>query len=125
MDLVEIVPLDKNLIAEVKVSPKDIAFIYPGQKALVKFTAYDFAIYGGLTGKVVGISPDTVTDKKDRTFYIVRIETSDNNLVLNGQRLKIIPGMVVNVDIITGKRTILDYLLKPMLNSKDYIFTEH
>jgi len=125
MDLVEIVPLDKNLIAEVKVSPKDIAFIYPGQKALVKFTAYDFAIYGGLGGKVVGISPDTVTDKKDRTFYIVRIETDSNHLLSNGQKLKIIPGMVVNADIITGKRTILDYLLKPMLKSKDYIFTEH
>jgi len=125
MDLVEIVPIDKNLIAEVKVSPKDIAFIYPGQKALVKFTAYDYAIYGGLSGKVVGISPDTVTDKKERTFYIVRIETDKNFLVSNGKELKIIPGMVVNADIITGKRTILDYLLKPMLNSKDYIFTEH
>ncbi len=125
MDLVEIVPLDKNLIAEVKVSPKDIAFIYPGQKALVKFTAYDFAIYGGLKGKVVGISPDTVTDKKDRTFYIVRIKTDKNFLFSNGKELKIIPGMVVNADIITGKRTILDYLLKPILNSKDYIFTGH
>ena len=125
MDLVEIVPMDKNLIAEVKVSPKDIAFIYPGQKALVKFTAYDYAIYGGLKGKVVGISPDTVTDKKDRTFYIVRIETDSNYLLSGGKRLKIIPGMVVDADIVTGKRTILDYLLKPLLHSKDYIFTEH
>ncbi len=124
MDLVEIVPLDKNLIAEVKVRPKDIAFIYPGQKALVKFTAYDYAIYGGLTGRVVGISPDTVTDKKDRTFYIVRIRTDRNYLLSGGKKLKIIPGMVVNADIITGKRTILDYLLKPIMNSKDYIFTE-
>jgi len=125
MDLAEIVPLDKNLIAEVKVSPKDIAFIYPGQKALVKFTAYDFAIYGGLKGEVVGISPDTVTDRKDRTFYIVRIKTDNNYLVSNGKKLKIIPGMVVNADIVTGKRTILDYLLKPIIHSKDYIFTEH
>ncbi|WP_353663130.1 HlyD family type I secretion periplasmic adaptor subunit [Hydrogenimonas sp. SS33] len=125
MDLVEIVPLDKNLIAEVKVSPKDIAFIYPGQKALVKFTAYDFAIYGGLPGRVVGISPDTVTDRKDRTFYIVRIKTDRNYLLSGGKKLKIIPGMVVSADIITGKRTILDYLVKPLLHSKDYIFTEH
>lgn len=125
MDLVEIVPLGKNLIAEVKVSPKDIAFIYPGQKALVKFTAYDYSIYGGLKGKVIGISPDTVTDKKDRTFYIVRIETDSNHLLSGGKRLKIIPGMVVDADIVTGKRTILDYLLKPLLHSKDYIFTEH
>jgi adhesin transport system membrane fusion protein len=125
MDLVEIVPLDKNLIAEVKVSPKDIAFIYPGQKALVKFTAYDYAIYGGLTGRVVGISPDTVTDRKDRTFYIVRIKTDKNYMLHNGKELKIIPGMVVNADIVTGKRTILEYLLKPIVHSKDYIFTEH
>ncbi|WP_457596010.1 HlyD family type I secretion periplasmic adaptor subunit [Hydrogenimonas sp.] len=125
MDLVEIVPLDKNLIAEVKVSPKDIAFIYPGQKALVKFTAYDFAIYGGLSGEVVGISPDTVTDRKERTFYIVRIKTDRNYLLSNGKKLKIIPGMVVQADIITGKRTILDYLIKPIVKSKDYIFTEH
>ena len=125
MDLVEIVPLDKKLIAEVKVSPKDIAFIYPGQKALLKFTAYDFSIYGGLAGRVVGISPDTVTDRKDRTFYIVRIQTDGNFLFSGGKKLKIIPGMVVNADIVTGERTILEYLLKPLIHSKDYIFTEH
>ncbi|MCF6207408.1 MAG: HlyD family type I secretion periplasmic adaptor subunit, partial [Sulfurovum sp.] len=124
MDLVEIVPVNKRLIAEVKVSPKDIAFIYPGQKAIVKFTAYDFAIYGGLEGKVIGISPDTVTDKQDRTFYIVRIETDKNYLLSDKKRLKIIPGMVVNADIMTGKRTILEYLINPIVHSKDYIFTE-
>lgn len=124
MDLVEIVPKDKNLIVEVKVKPKDIAFIYPGQKALVKFTAYNFSIYGGLKGKVVGISPDTITDKKNKTYYIVRIKTDKDTLMHDGKSLKIIPGMIVSADIITGKRTILDYIIKPMLNSKDYIFTE-
>lgn len=124
MDLVEIVPKDKNLIVEVKVRPKDIAFIYPGQKALVKFTAYNYSIYGGLKGKVIGISPDTVTDKKNKTYYVIRIKTEKERLAHNGKDLKIIPGMIVRADIITGKRTILDYILKPMLNSKDYIFTE-
>ncbi len=125
MDLVEIVPIDKRLIAEVKVSPKDIAFIYPGQKAIVKFTAYDFAIYGGLEGKVVAISPDTVTDKNEKTFYIVRIETDKNYLKSGEEKLKIIPGMVVNADIVTGKKTILQYLISPVVRSHDYIFTEH
>ncbi len=124
MDLLEIVPLNKRLIAEVKVSPKDIAFIYPGQKAIVKFTAYDYAIYGGLEGKVVGISPDTVTDKKERTFYIVRIETDKNYLLEGEKKLKIIPGMIVSADIITGKRSIIEYLINPIVHSKDYIFTE-
>jgi len=124
MDLVEIVPVNKTLIAEVKVRPKDIAFIYPGQDALVKLTAYDFTIYGGLKGKVIGISPDTVTDKKERTYYIVRIETQEGGLKADGKVLKVIPGMVVGADIITGKRTILDYLIRPILHSKDYIFTE-
>ncbi len=125
MDLIEVVPLDKRLIAEVKVSPKDIAFIYPGQKAIVKFTAYDFAIYGGLEGKVVAISPDTVTDKKEKTFYIVRIETDKNYLQSGEKELKIIPGMVVNADIVTGKKSILEYMISPIVHSKDYIFTEH
>ncbi|MDX1809734.1 MAG: HlyD family type I secretion periplasmic adaptor subunit [Sulfurospirillaceae bacterium] len=124
MDLIEVVPDNKNLIVEVKILPKDIAFIYYGQGALVKFTAYNYSIYGGLKGKVIGISPDTITDKDNKTYYIVRIKTDKDTLVYNGEKLKIIPGMTVNADIITGKRTIFDYIMKPILNSKDYIFTE-
>ncbi len=124
MDLAEIVPKNKSLIVEVKVKPKDIAFIYPGQPAMVKFTAYNFSIYGGLKGKVVTISPDTITDRKNRTYYLVDIKTDKNVLTYEGKRLKIIPGMVANADIITGKRTVLEYLFKPILNSKDYIFSE-
>ncbi len=125
MDLVEIVPVHQNLIAEVKVKPKDIAFVYPGQKAKVKFTAYDFSIYGGLDGTVISISPDTVTDDKGNTFYIVRIRSEKKHLGTEEKPLKIIPGMIVNVDIITGKKRVIDYLFKPMLKSFEYAFTEH
>ncbi len=124
MDLIEIVPNNKSLIAEVKIKPKDIAFIYPSQKALIKFSAYNYSIYGGLKGEVLSISPDTTTDKRGKTFYIVRIKTDKDALFYGGKKLKIIPGMTVNVDIITGKRTILEYIIKPILNSKDYIFAD-
>ncbi len=125
MDLVEIVPVHQNLIAEIKVKPKDIAFVYPGQKAKVKFTAYDFSIYGGLDGTVISISPDTVTDEKGNTFYIVRVKSEKKHLGSDEKPLKIIPGMIVNVDIITGKKRVIDYLFKPMLKSFEHAFTEH
>lgn len=123
-DLIEIVPTDYKLIVEVKVLPKDIAFIYQGQKAIVKFSAYDFSIYGGLNGNVINISPDTITEKDDKTFYIVRIETEKNYIAYKNKQMKIIPGMVADVDIMTGKKTILDYILKPILKTKQYTFTE-
>jgi len=123
-DLIEIVPTDYKLIVEVKILPKDIAFIYHGQKAIVKFSAYDFSIYGGLEGKVINISPDTTTEKDDKTYYIVRIETNRNYIGDENKKMKIIPGMVADVDIITGKKTILDYILKPILKTKQYTFTE-
>ena len=123
-DILEIVPSDTNLLVEVKIKPSDIAFIYFGQKAIVKFTAYDFAIYGGLTGKVVHISADTITDQKENVFYTVRIKTDKNFLGSKEKPLKIIPGMTVGVDIITGSKTVLDYILKPILKTKQYTFTE-
>lgn len=123
-DLIEIVPTDYKLIVEVKILPKDIAFIYNGQKAIVKFSAYDFSIYGGLTGKVINISPDTITEKDDKTYYLVRIETEKNYIGEKDKSMKIIPGMVADVDIITGKKSILDYILKPILKTKQYTFTE-
>ncbi len=123
-DLIEIVPTDYKLIVEVKVLPKDIAFIYQGQKAIVKFSAYDFSIYGGLDGHVINISPDTITEKDDKTYYLVRIETEKNYIGEKDKSMKIIPGMVADVDIITGKKTILDYILKPILKTKQYTFTE-
>jgi len=123
-NIVEVVPSDQTLLVEVKIKPSDIAFIYGGQKAIVKFTAYDFSIYGGLQGKVVLISADTVKDDKGNTFYTVRIKTNKNYITHAGKHLKIIPGMTVSVDIITGKKSVLDYILKPILKTKQYTFTE-
>jgi len=123
-NIMEIVPSDQTLLVEVKIKPSDIAFIYFGQKAIVKFSAYDFAIYGGLDGEVVLISADTIKDEKDNVFYTVRIKTNQNYLGSEKKPLKIIPGMTVSVDIITGKKSVLDYILKPILKTKQYTFTE-
>ena len=123
-NIMEIVPSDETLLVEVKIKPKDIAFIYFGQKSIVKFTAYDFSIYGGLDGKVVLISPDTIKDEKGNVFYTVRIKTDKNSIGREGKDLKIIPGMTVSVDIITGQKSVLDYILKPILKTKQYTFTE-
>ena len=123
-DLVEIVPTNDKLLLEIKIKPSDIAFIHPGATASVKISAYDYSIYGGLTGKVVNISPDTITDKKDNTFYLIYIETEKNHLGTDEHPLKIIPGMVAKVDIVTGKKTIMQYILKPILKSKQYVFSE-
>jgi len=123
-DIMEIVPSDQNLLVEVKIKPSDIAFIYYGQKAIVKFSAYDFAIYGGLDGKVVYISADTIKDEKENVFYRVQIKTDVNYLGDVDKKLKIIPGMTLNVDIITGQKSVLDYILKPILKTKQYTFSE-
>jgi adhesin transport system membrane fusion protein len=117
-DMVEIVPLDDTLLIEAKIRPQDIAFIHPGQEAMVKFSAYDYTIYGGLAAKLVQISPDTVTDKDGNSFYVIRLRTDKNHLGTDDKPLLIIPGMVASVDIITGKRTILQYLLKPLLRAR-------
>lgn len=123
-NLVEIVPSGANLLVEVKLKPSDIAFIYPGQKAVVKFSAYDFAIYGALEGKVVHISADASTNEKDETFYTVRIQTDKSYMEHKGKRLQIIPGMTVSADIVTGEKSVLDYILKPILKTKQHMFTE-
>ena len=123
-DIMEIVPSDETLLVKVRIKPKDIAFIYLGQRAIVKFTAYDFSIYGGLEGKVVLISPDSIKDDEGNVFYEVRIKTDKNYIGRDGKKLKIIPGMTTSVDIITGQKTVLDYILKPILKTKQYTFTE-
>jgi adhesin transport system membrane fusion protein len=120
-DIVEIVPLDDNLVLEAKVQPKDIAFIHPGQDAMVKFTAYDFAIYGGLRAKVENISPDTVVDERGNAFYLVRVRTTQSDF---NERMPIIPGMTAEVDVLTGKKTVMAYLLKPVLKAKAYALRE-
>ena len=120
-DIVEIVPLDDSLVLDARVQPRDIAFIHPGQKANVKFTAYDFSIYGGLEATVENISPDTVIDEKGNAFYVVRVRT---RLASFDEKLPIIPGMTAEVDILTGKKTVLSYLLKPILKVKSYALRE-
>ncbi|MBI3903784.1 MAG: HlyD family type I secretion periplasmic adaptor subunit [Nitrosomonadales bacterium] len=120
-DIIEIVPLDDTILLEAKVLPKDIAFLHPGQKANVKFTAYDFAIYGGLEAHVENISADSVMDDKGNTFYVVRVRTVKSSI---GENMPIIPGMIAEVDILTGKKTVLSYLLKPVLRAKQYALTE-
>ena len=119
--VLELVPLDDQLIIEAKVSPKDIAFLHPGQEAIVKFTAYDFVIYGGLRGTLEHISADTITDEKERTFYLVRVRTERAGF---NPTLPIMPGMMTQVDILTGKKTVLSYLLKPVLRAKQNAMTE-
>ena len=120
-DIVEIVPLDDNLVLEAKVAPKDIAFIRPDQAATVKFTAYDFSIYGGLEAKVENISPDTIVDERGNAFYLVRVRTTQPNF---NARMPIIPGMTAEVDILTGNKTVMSYLLKPVLKGKAYALSE-
>ncbi len=120
--LMTIVPLDEKLLVEARISPRDIAFIHPDQEALVKITAYDYSIYGGLKGKVTVISPDTLRDevKQDQFYYRVYIRT-DNDKLSNksGQEFNITPGMVATVDIRTGQKTVLDYLVKPFNKAKE------
>ena len=120
-DIVEIVPLDDNLVLEAKVAPKDIAFIRPDQAATVKFTAYDFSIYGGLEAKVENISPDTIVDERGNAFYLVRVRTTQPNF---NAKMPIIPGMTAEVDILTGNKTVMSYLLKPVLKGKAYALSE-
>lgn len=123
-DIVEIVPEDDSLVLETKIIPSDIGFVYKGLKAKVKFTAYDFAIYGGLEGTVQRISADTITDKDGKSFYIARIKTDKNHLGTPNKPLYLLPGMTATVDIIVGKHSVLDYILKPIIKAKDTALRE-
>lgn len=122
--IMELVPLDDTLMVEAKIIPADIAFITKNQKATVKLTAYDFSIFGGLEAKVEEIGVDTIEDKRGDIFYNVKLRTNNKFLMYKGDALPIIPGMQASVDIITGKRTVLDYLLKPILKAKQNALTE-
>ena len=121
-DMIEIVPLEDALLLEAKVMPRDIAFLRPGQPAMVKFTAYDFSIYGGLEGTLEHIGADTVMDDKGNAFYIVRVRTNKSGF--GDANLPIIPGMVAEVDIMTGKKSVLAYLMKPVLRAKSVALSE-
>ena len=120
--LMTIVPLDEQLLVEARISPRDITFIHRGQEALVKITAYDYSIFGGLKGKVTVISPDTLRDevKQDQFYYRVYIRTDSDKLVNKaGKSFAITPGMVATVDIRTGQKTVLDYLVKPFNKARE------
>lgn len=117
-DMLEIVPMDDSLLVEAKVRPQDVAFLHPGQKAMVKFSAYDFTIYGGMKANLELISADTITDEEGNSFYLIQVRTDKSHLGSDEHPLLIIPGMVATVDIITGEKSVLDYLLKPVLKAR-------
>ncbi|ADR58534.1 HlyD family type I secretion membrane fusion protein [Pseudomonas putida BIRD-1] len=120
--VMKIVPMDERLLIETRIAPRDIAFIHPDQAAKVKISAYDYSVYGGLDGKVVGISPDTLQDevKPEIYYYRVFIRTEQDSLQNKaGKRFAIVPGMIATVDIRTGEKTILDYLIKPLNRAKE------
>lgn len=123
-NLAKIVPVDDSLVLETRILPSDIGFIYAGLQAKVKFTAYDFAIYGGLDGEVEQVSADTITDEEGNSYYVARIRTNKNFLGDDNAPLYLMPGMVASVDIIVGKHTVLDYLLKPILKTKQLALRE-
>ena len=124
MQLIAIVPLEDSLLVETQIKPSDIAFLRPNQRAMVKFTAYDFTIYGGLEAELEVIGADSITDDKGNSYYLVRVRTKKNFLDSRNGPMPIIPGMVTTVDIITGKKTILSYLLKPVLRAREMALRE-
>lgn len=123
-DLIAIVPSEDTLLLEARIAPRDIAFLRPGQPALVKFTAYDFSIYGGLDATLEHIGADSVVDEKGNSYFLVKVRTKTGYLEEGGKRLPIIPGMMAEVDILTGKKTVLSYLIKPVLRAKATAMTE-
>lgn len=123
-NVVEIVPIDDTLLVEAQVRPQDIAFLRPGQRALVKLTAYDFAIYSGLEGRVEQISADSVTTEKGESYYVVRVRTDKSHLQHGTESLPIIPGMVADVDVVTGSKSVLTYLTKPLTRMRQSALRE-
>ena len=120
-DIIELVPADDTLLLEVRIKPRDIAFIAPGQEANVKFTAYDFVVYGGMEGTIEQIGADTLIDSSDQPYYEVTVRTKNVDF---GPEQPIIPGMTVDVDILTGQKTVLSYLMKPVLRAQQRALSE-
>ncbi|MBC7163332.1 MAG: HlyD family type I secretion periplasmic adaptor subunit [Immundisolibacter sp.] len=128
MDLVEVVPLEDSLLVEAKVKPQDIAFLHPGQRAMVKLTAYDSTIYGALEATLEHISADSITQEDDkggeRSFFLIRVRTLDRGYVKDGESLPIIPGMTATVDVLTGRKSVLHYLLRPINRARERALRE-
>jgi adhesin transport system membrane fusion protein len=128
MDLLEIVPMDDTLLIEARVRPADIAFLRQGQEAMAKLSAYDFAIYGGFPATLEQISADTLTTdrpgERAETFYQIRVRTKQSKPTGHAEMLPIMPGMVATVDIKTGRKTVLHYLMKPIIKTKELALRE-
>jgi membrane fusion protein, adhesin transport system len=130
-NVMDIIPLDDTLLVEGRIRPQDIAFIRPNQDAVVKLSAYDSSVYGSLKGKVERISADTIVDEKaekserQETFYRVMVRTDKNHLGTAENALPILPGMVATVEVLTGQKSVLDYLLKPARTLRDDALREH
>lgn len=122
--IMKIVPDSKNIIIEASVEPKDIGFIKPGQQAILKFSAYDYSIYGGMKAKIIHISPNTITNQDGKSYFIVKLKTIDRTFSKSNKALSLIPGMSCEVDMITGSKSVLSYLLKPLVRTKDNAFRE-
>ena len=112
--MAEIVPLEETLVVETRLKPSDIAFVHPGQKAMVKISAYDYSIYGGLEGRIEYVSADSIQPQQGDPYYVAHVRTASNAIVFQGREHKVIPGMTASVDVLTGKRSVLTYLLKPV-----------
>jgi adhesin transport system membrane fusion protein len=123
--LLDIVPVSETLLVEARLKPSDVAFVLPGQKANIKLTAYDFSIFGGLTGEVQNVSADSIVDPQTQeTYYLVLVKADASTLSYRDDELPILPGMVTDVEILTGKKTVLQYLLKPINKARDEAFRE-
>lgn len=122
--IVEIVPTANELIIQAKVRPADVAFLTPGQRAVIKLTAYDYAIYGALDGEVARVGADSTVDERGNVFFLVDVKSSKPFLERNNTKLPIMPGMMAQVDIATGTKTVLSYITKPMHRMASEAFRE-
>ena|SRR6266850_6383257 len=122
--IAELVPVDESLLAEVKVRPGDIAFVFVGQRALVKVVAYDFSIYGGLPGTVSHVSPDALQPPQGEAYFVAHVRTDSSSIAFRGRQLAIMPGMTVEADLLTGRKSVLDYLLKPVNRARERALRE-
>jgi adhesin transport system membrane fusion protein len=125
--MVEMVPLEDTLLIEAHLRPADIAFVHPGQRAVVKITAYDYSIFGGLEGKIEYVSADSIVPQQQgqtEPYYIAHVRTAKNAIDYYGKHLSISPGMIASVDIITGKRSVMYYLAKPINRARERAMSE-
>jgi adhesin transport system membrane fusion protein len=122
--MAEIVPVEETLLVETRLRPADIAFVHLGQRAVVKISAYDYSIYGGLDGKIEYVSADSMQPQQGEPYYLAHVRTASNAINFQGRELRVMPGMTASVDILTGKRSVLDYLLKPVNRARERALTE-